>query len=47
MAGSLMKRMRKAGVTDPATGEHVPFPYMPRIAELPPGWRDFSTAAKG
>jgi hypothetical protein len=41
-----MKRMRKAGVTDPATGELVPFPYMPRVAELPPGWRHFSTADK-
>ena len=41
-----MKKMRKAGVTDPATGEHVPFPRMPRVAALPPGWRHFSTAAK-
>ena len=46
MAGSPMKKMRKAGVTDPATGEHVPFPRMPRVAALPPGWRHFSTAAK-
>jgi hypothetical protein len=29
-----MKRMRKAGITDPATGEHVPFPYMPRITRF-------------
>jgi hypothetical protein len=28
------------------TGEFVPFPYMPRVAALPPGWRHFSTAAK-
>jgi hypothetical protein len=41
-----MKRMRKAGITDPVTGELVPFPYMPRVAELPPGWRWFSTAEK-
>jgi hypothetical protein len=27
MAGSLMKHMRKAGITDPVTGELVPFPY--------------------
>ena len=41
-----MKKMRKAGVIDPVTGEFVPFPYMPRVAALPPGWRHFSTAAK-
>jgi hypothetical protein len=41
-----MKRMRKAGVTDPTTGELIPFPRMPRVAALPPGWRHFSTAAK-
>jgi hypothetical protein len=46
MAGSPIKRMRKAGVTDPTTGELIPFPYMPRVAALPPGWRHFSTAAK-
>ena len=45
-----MKRMRKAGIkagiTDPVTGELVPFPYMPRVADLPAGWRRFSTAQK-
>ena len=41
-----MKKMRKAGVTDPVTGELIPFPRMPRVAALPPGWRHFSTAAK-
>jgi hypothetical protein len=41
-----MKRMRKAGITDPVTGELVPFPYMPRVTELPPGWRWLSTAEK-
>jgi hypothetical protein len=41
-----MKRMRKAGVTDPVTGEVVPFPYMPRVADLPPGWRHFSPGQK-
>jgi hypothetical protein len=46
MAGSSMKKMRKAGVTDPVTGELIPFPRMPRVAALPPGWRHFSTAAK-
>ena len=46
MAGSPIKRIRKAGITDPVTGELVPFPYMPRVAELPPGWRWFSTAEK-
>jgi hypothetical protein len=46
MAGSPMKRMRKAGVTDPVTGELIPFPYMPRVAELPAGWRHFLTAEK-
>jgi hypothetical protein len=46
MAGSPMKRMRRAGVTDPVTGELIPFPFMPRVAELPPGWRRFSPAQK-
>jgi len=46
MAGSPLKRMRKAGVTHPVTGELIPFPYMPRVAELPPGWRHFTTAQK-
>jgi hypothetical protein len=41
-----MKRMRKAGVTDSATGELLPFPYMPGAAALPPGWRQFSPADK-
>jgi hypothetical protein len=34
-----MKRMRKAGITDPVTGKLVPFPYMPRVTDLPAGWR--------
>ena len=46
MAGSPLKRARKAGVTDPVTGELIPFPYMPRVAELPKGWKHFSLAAK-
>ena len=40
-----MKRMRNAGVTDPVTGELIPLP-LPRVAELPPGWRHFATAQK-
>src|SRR5215510_2611923 len=44
MAGSLIKRMRKAGVTDPVTGDLIPFPYMPRVTELPKGWRQWSPA---
>lgn len=46
MAGSPMKRMRKAGVTDPVIGELIPFPYMPRVADLPRGCRRFTTAQK-
>jgi hypothetical protein len=46
MAGSPIKRMRKAGITDPVTGELVAFHSMLRVAELPPGWRWFSTAEK-
>lgn len=46
MAGSQAKRRRKAGITDPVTGKLVPFPYMPRVAELPAGWRHFSPAEK-
>ena len=46
MAGSPLKRMRKAGVTDPVTGELIPFPYMPRVADLPRAWRRFTTAQK-
>lgn len=41
-----MKRMRRAGVTDPVTGKLIPFPYMPRVADLPAGWRRFSTTEK-
>jgi hypothetical protein len=46
MAGSPIKRMRKAGITNPITGELVPFPCMPRVADLPTGWRHFSAAQK-
>ena len=46
MAGSPLKRARKAGVTDPGTGALVPFPYTPRVTELPSGWRRWSPAEK-
>ena len=41
-----MKRMRRNGVTDPVTSELVPFPYMPRVADLPRGWWHWSPAQK-
>jgi hypothetical protein len=45
MAGCPLKRARKQGVrlTD---GSVIAFPYMPRVADLPPGWRHFSLAQK-
>jgi hypothetical protein len=46
MQGSPIKRMRNAGITDPITGKLVRFPYMPRVADLPPGWRHFTTTQK-
>ena len=45
MAGSPLKRARKQGVRL-ADGSIIAFPYMPRVADLPPGWRHFSTAEK-
>jgi hypothetical protein len=45
MAGSPLKRQRKAGVID-ATGEIVAFPHMPRVADLPRDWRRRSPAEK-
>jgi hypothetical protein len=42
MAGSPLKRARKQGVRL-ADGSIVAFPYMPRVADLPPGWRHFCT----
>jgi len=38
--------MRKAGVSDPVTGELVSFPYRPRVAELPRSWQNFGPAQK-
>jgi hypothetical protein len=45
MAGSPLKRARKQGVRL-ADGSIIAFPYMPRVADLPPGWRHFSAAQK-
>src|SRR6516164_1966848 len=45
MAGSPLKRARKQGVRLD-DGSVVAFPYMPRVADLPPGWRHFTTAQK-
>jgi hypothetical protein len=45
MAGSPLKRQRKLGVRLDG-GSVITFPYMPRVADLPPGWRHFSAARK-
>jgi len=45
MAGSPLKRARKQGVRL-HDGSVIAFPYMPRVADLPPGWRHFSVAQK-
>jgi hypothetical protein len=45
MAGSPLKRQRKLGVRA-ADGSVIAFPHMPRVAELPSGWRHFSAAQK-
>jgi hypothetical protein len=45
MAGSPLKRARKQGVRL-ADGSVITFPYMPRVADLPPGWRHRSPAEK-
>jgi hypothetical protein len=45
MAGSPLKRARKQGIRLD-DGSILAFPYMPRVAELPPGWRHFSAAQK-
>ena len=45
MAGSPLKRARKQGVRLD-DGSIVAFPYMPCVADLPPGWRHFSAAQK-
>ena len=45
MAGSPLKRQRKLGIRLD-DGSVLPFPYMPRVADLPPGWRHFTTEQK-
>jgi hypothetical protein len=45
MAGFPLRRLRKQGIRL-ADGSVVAFPYMPRVADLPPGWQRFSTADK-
>jgi hypothetical protein len=45
MAGSPLKRARKQGVRL-EDGSVIAFPYMPRVADLPADWRDFSAAQK-
>jgi hypothetical protein len=45
MAGSPLKRQRKLGVRD-EDGSVIAFPYMPRVADLPRGWRHWSPAEK-
>src|SRR5262249_55094150 len=48
MPGSPLKRQRKTGAVDPATGELVAFPFLPRVtgAGQPPGWNRWSAAEK-
>ena len=45
MTGSPLKRARKQGVRLD-DGSIVAFPYMPRVADLPRGWRHFSAEKK-
>src|SRR6516162_6875074 len=45
MAGSPLKRQRKLGVRLD-DGSVIAFPYMPRVADLPKGWRHFTAAQK-
>ena len=45
MAGSPLKRARKHGIRL-EDGSIIAFPYMPRVADLPVDWRDFSAAQK-
>ena len=45
MAGSPLKRQRKLGVRR-NDGSILAFPYMPRAADRPAGWRHFTTAQK-
>jgi hypothetical protein len=45
MAGSPLKQARKQGIRL-EDGSLIAFPYMPRVADLPPSWRHFSAAQK-
>jgi hypothetical protein len=45
MAGSPLKRQRKLGIRA-EDGSVIAYPYMPRVAELPARWRQFTTAEK-
>ena len=45
MAGSPLKRARKQGIRL-EDGSVIAFPYMPRVADLPSGWRHFSAGQK-
>ena len=45
MAGSPLKRARKQGIRL-EDGSVIAFPYMPRVADLPTGWRHYSAAQK-
>jgi hypothetical protein len=48
MAGSPLKRQRKAGAVDPVTGERVPFPRLthPRAGLSNPEWRGLGPGEK-
>ena len=45
MPGSPLKRQRRLGVRL-GDGSVISFPRMPKVAELPKGWRHFSVAQK-
>jgi hypothetical protein len=45
MAGSPLKRQRKLGIHS-EDGSVIAFPRMPRVADLPRGWRHWSPAEK-
>ena len=46
MPGSPRKRQRRQLGGRTEDGSVIAFPYMPRVADLPPRWRHFSTAEK-
>jgi hypothetical protein len=45
MAGSPLKRQRKLGIRA-EDGSVIAFPRMPRVADLPRGWRHWSPEEK-